>query len=380
MARAIQVENLLSGLIDASGDPLSGGKVWTYEAGTSTLKNTYTDQAMSANSTNPIILDSRGKATVFGYGNYKFKVYNSADVLQDTIDNLIYAYPDDTTIYCGTSSGAANAYVVTPSPALSSLTDGLTLTFIANFASTGACTINPSGLGVYNLVRSDGSTALGVGDTLVNMICDVRYVLASNHFRLVSQSGVLALSSGGTGSSTASGARANLSAAVLGANNDITSMSVVTLAGNTTTNLDLKCGTGFGIAFYNNATIKCHIPAGTSSGDPGFVPWTDDTFTLGTSAKCWQLIYTKGILGRGANNLTIASAATRSIEMKAGNGTAHWTFSPAGQLVQTAAPAYSFFAFSTTRSLNPAAATAVTCADAINTIAADLVTAGIFKL
>lgn len=380
MARAIQVENLLSGLIDSSGNPLSGGKVWTYEAGTNTLKATYTDQAMSANSTNPIILDTRGRATVFGYGNYKFKVYDSADVLQDTIDNLVYAYPDDDTIYCGTSTGSSNAYVLTPSPALSSLTDGMTLTYIANFATSGATTVNPSGLGSYNLVRADGSTALTTGDITSNMIVDIRFVASSNHFRLVSQSGVLALSSGGTGASTAAGARANLSAAVTGANNDITSMSVVNTVGNITTNLDLKCGTGFGIAFYNNATIKCHIPAGTSSGDPGFVPWTDDTFTLGTAAKCWQSIYTKGIVGRGANNLTIASASTRSIDIKPGNGSTTWIFNPAGQLVQVAAPAYSFFTYTTRRSLDPSVATAATCADAINTIAADLVSAGIFKL
>ena len=174
MARAIQVENLLSGLIDASGDPLSGGKVWTYEAGTNNLKTTYTDQVMSSDATNPIILDSRGQASVFGYGNYKFKIYDSTDVLQTTIDNLIYAYPDDETVYCGTSSGGSNAYVLSPSPTITGLIDGMTLTFIANFASTSACTVNPSGLGVYSIVRADGTTPLTTGDITINMIVDIR--------------------------------------------------------------------------------------------------------------------------------------------------------------------------------------------------------------
>jgi len=40
--------------------PLSGGKVYFYEAGTSTPKDTYTTQDESTAHTNPVILDPYG--------------------------------------------------------------------------------------------------------------------------------------------------------------------------------------------------------------------------------------------------------------------------------------------------------------------------------
>ncbi|NIW45236.1 MAG: hypothetical protein GWN30_10925, partial [Gammaproteobacteria bacterium] len=47
-------------VFDDNGDPLSGGKIYTYIAGTSTPKTTYSDRSLSTPHTNPIILDSRG--------------------------------------------------------------------------------------------------------------------------------------------------------------------------------------------------------------------------------------------------------------------------------------------------------------------------------
>jgi len=44
----------------ATGLPLAGGKVWTYAAGTSTPKATYTSAAATTANTNPVILDARG--------------------------------------------------------------------------------------------------------------------------------------------------------------------------------------------------------------------------------------------------------------------------------------------------------------------------------
>ena len=70
---------------DSNGDPLAGGKLWSYAAGTSTPLATYTTQALNVANTNPTILDASGRASVFiedGVG-YKF-------VLMDALDNVIW--------------------------------------------------------------------------------------------------------------------------------------------------------------------------------------------------------------------------------------------------------------------------------------------------
>lgn len=73
---------------DDDGNPLAGGKLYTYAQGTSTPKATYTDfTALTANA-NPVILDAAGEADVWLVGNYKFVLYSSADVLQWTVDGI----------------------------------------------------------------------------------------------------------------------------------------------------------------------------------------------------------------------------------------------------------------------------------------------------
>jgi len=42
--------------LDANGNPLSGGKVYTYAAGTTTPLVTYTDESGTTPNTNPVIL------------------------------------------------------------------------------------------------------------------------------------------------------------------------------------------------------------------------------------------------------------------------------------------------------------------------------------
>lgn len=75
--------------LDANGDPLVGGKVYTYEAGTTTPKATYIDQLETTPNTNPIILDSRGEAVIrLAAGSYKYKVDDADDVNIYTVDNV----------------------------------------------------------------------------------------------------------------------------------------------------------------------------------------------------------------------------------------------------------------------------------------------------
>ncbi len=50
---------------DDNGEPLVGGKLFTYAAGTTTKTNTFTDENGGTANTNPIILDARGEANVW---------------------------------------------------------------------------------------------------------------------------------------------------------------------------------------------------------------------------------------------------------------------------------------------------------------------------
>lgn len=86
----VQVRPLPIGLaFTNAGAVLASGKVYTYAAGTTTLKATYQDAAGAVQHTNPIILDSAGRATVYwGSGLYKVRVTDSAGVLVWEVDNF----------------------------------------------------------------------------------------------------------------------------------------------------------------------------------------------------------------------------------------------------------------------------------------------------
>jgi hypothetical protein len=101
MAEAKQVDFLINGVRDPLTDePLAGGKVYTYEAGTSIPAALYIDRNTTAGSaTNPVILDAYGRAEVFGNGVYKFVVTDADDVTVIEMDNLeYYAVISDTAI------------------------------------------------------------------------------------------------------------------------------------------------------------------------------------------------------------------------------------------------------------------------------------------
>jgi len=78
---------------DNNGNPLTGGKLWSYQAGTTTPQTTYTNAAGTIAHTNPIILDSAGRVAtgeiwVTAGSNYKFVLMTSTDVTLATWDNI----------------------------------------------------------------------------------------------------------------------------------------------------------------------------------------------------------------------------------------------------------------------------------------------------
>lgn len=79
-------------LFDNNGVPLTGGKIYVYEAGTTTPAVTYTDPNGITANTNPIIADAAGRLANeiwFGvYSSYKFVLKDSNDTLIATYDNI----------------------------------------------------------------------------------------------------------------------------------------------------------------------------------------------------------------------------------------------------------------------------------------------------
>jgi hypothetical protein len=84
---------------DTNGNPLAGGKLYSYAAGTSTPLNTYTSKTEGATNANPTILDSNGEADVWlGASAYKFVLKTSADVTLWTVDNVTFLNNDSLTL------------------------------------------------------------------------------------------------------------------------------------------------------------------------------------------------------------------------------------------------------------------------------------------
>lgn len=79
---------------DDNGVPLSGGKLYTYQAGTTTPQATYTTSAGNVAHANPIVLDAGGRVADIGEiwlttgSSYKFVLKTSTDVLVGTWDNI----------------------------------------------------------------------------------------------------------------------------------------------------------------------------------------------------------------------------------------------------------------------------------------------------
>lgn len=75
---AALLPNAKQTFVDANGKPLSGGKVYLYVPNTTVPKTSWSDQNESVPNANPVVLDSAGRAAIFGQGNYDQKVLNSS--------------------------------------------------------------------------------------------------------------------------------------------------------------------------------------------------------------------------------------------------------------------------------------------------------------
>jgi len=162
---------------DSNGNPLAGGLLYTYNAGTTTPVSTYTSRSGSAYNTNPIVLDSAGRtpAEIWLEGGvlYKFVLKDSTFVQVGSYDN-IPAVNDPTTTNNLITVAGTNALTGLAVPPLEGYTAGAQYSFIAQNTNTGAVTLDIDSLGVKSVTKF-GTTPLSPGDIIGGALMLVEY-------------------------------------------------------------------------------------------------------------------------------------------------------------------------------------------------------------
>lgn len=144
---------------DSNGSPLSAGRLYSYSAGTSTEKATYSDRDLTTANTNPVVLDSRGESDVYGSGRYKLVLKTSAGVTVWTMDEIegigesftttpISNYSDSLTTAISTIGATKTTLVIDKEVTLTqadTVPDNITLKFTRIGKLTGAYTTTING-------------------------------------------------------------------------------------------------------------------------------------------------------------------------------------------------------------------------------------------
>lgn len=128
----------------------------------------------------PVWFSSTSKNFATASGQW---TYDSADGFPSDIREISYVRLNQSPGTINTDSGAADAYVVDPSTAVTSLTDGLKVVFTAGNSNTGASTLNVSSLGATSITRPNG-VALQSGDIVASQVITVVYSSTDSAFHL----------------------------------------------------------------------------------------------------------------------------------------------------------------------------------------------------
>lgn len=142
---------------DDNGVPLTGGKLYTYAAGTTTPKAAYTDYTGATPHTNPIILDAAGRPPsevwlTFGDA-YKFILKDSNDTLVGTFDNIEGIPPFYTArasvVFNGSTAAIASSLNV--NSVVRNAAGNYTITFTSGILSNANYAVSGSALGTTSL-------------------------------------------------------------------------------------------------------------------------------------------------------------------------------------------------------------------------------------
>jgi len=220
--------------LDGNGNPLSGGKLFSYLGGTSTPSPTYTDSTGTVPNSNPVILDSAGRASVWilGTHTYKFVLETSANVTVWTQDNI--------------SNAAAVASVATALANTTQCPTGQATTGISTTGAAQGCFTVPQlffGSGAPGAVSGNLAGALYSDTTNHNMYwCGAASGTAAPACTTVTAGGWTILNGGGGGS---------------GAGFDM-------ITSGTNTSANMLCGAGCNLAYTSTGIVNANKILGTT--------------------------------------------------------------------------------------------------------------------
>jgi hypothetical protein len=267
---------------DDNGNPLTGGKVFTYAAGTTTPLATYTTSAGTVANTNPIILDAAGRTPneiwLTAGTLYKFIVQTSVNVLVGTYNGLpAINDPYSINSLLGSVTGT-NAIAAVATPSLTAYAAGATYAFIAANTNTAAATLSIDGLATKSITKN-GSAALTAGDIQIGKLTWVQY--DGTTFQLINNIVY--------GGSITNGNIVNLTTP-LGAANGGTGLSTLTansiLVGNGISTVQLIApGTNKNVLTSNGTTWASTAPVVAAPTAVGQVPFSTDGSTYTATAK-----------------------------------------------------------------------------------------------
>lgn len=164
---------------DNNGQPLVGGKLFVYQAGTSTKATTYSSSTGLSTNSNPIILDYRGECNLWLDPNVAYKYVLAPATDTDPPTKPIWSVDQVrssqlVTLWGGVDTGSANAYILNFTANFTSYTDGIVIYWIPSNTNTGASFINVNGLGSVAILNQDGS-ALSAGQIAANRVAEMIY-------------------------------------------------------------------------------------------------------------------------------------------------------------------------------------------------------------
>ena len=150
-----------SQFFDDSGNPLTGGLLYSYAAGTTTPATTYTSNTGATANPNPIVLDSAGRPPneiwLTNFNSYKFILQNSTYVQIWSMDNISAIRSGGTQSYQTATAGQTvftGLNYTTSNNSMQVFVNGLKKVITLQYIETNSTTITfLSGLTVGDIVE-----------------------------------------------------------------------------------------------------------------------------------------------------------------------------------------------------------------------------------